>query len=111
MIYPFETECNCCIALPHIVKQPLSVSVKVSNNSKGVLECLATGMGPIQYKWEKYQSSRNSWIRPSNRAVNIASPKLIFKVITEEDEGVYHCITTNHDGCVVSNSATITVYG
>ena len=69
-----------------------------SNNSKCVLECLATGMGPIQYKWEKYQSSSNSWIRPSRRAVNITSPKLIFSVITEEDEGVYCCVTFNHHG-------------
>ncbi|XP_065905710.1 cell adhesion molecule DSCAM-like [Dysidea avara] len=97
--------------LPHIIKQPLSISIKISNNSKCVLECLATGISPIQYKWEKYQSSTNSWIRPSHRAVDITSPKLIFSVITEEDEGVYHCVTTNHDGSVVSNSATITVYG
>ena len=68
-------------------------------------------MGPIQYKWEKYQSSSNSWIRPSHRAVDITSPKLIFSVITEEAEGVYHCVVTNHDGSVVSSNATITVYG
>ena len=111
MIYPFVTEYDCCVALPHIIKQPLSISIKISNNSKCVLECLATGISPIQYKWEKYQSSTNSWIRPSHRAVDITSPKLIFSVITEEDEGVYHCVTTNHDGSVVSNSATITVYG
>jgi len=43
--------------------------------------------------------------------VNITSPKLIFSVITEEDEGVYHCIATNDDGSVESDNATITVYG
>jgi len=32
-------------------------------------------------------------------------------VITEEDEGVYHCIVTNDDGSIVSDNATITVYG
>ena len=32
-------------------------------------------------------------------------------MITEEDEGVYHCIVTNDDGSVVSDNATITVYG
>ena len=91
--------------------QPSSSTLKISNVSKCTLECLATGMGPIQYKWEKYQSSNNSWIRPSHRAVNITSPKLIFSVITEEDEGVYHCIATNNYGSVVSSNATITVYG
>jgi len=91
--------------------EPSSIVLKIGNNSKRVLECLATGMGPIQYKWEKYQSSSNSWIMPSHRAVNITSPKLIFSVITEEDEGVYHCVVTNSDGSVVSNSAAFTVYG
>ena len=75
------------------------------------MEIFATGIGHIQYKWEKYQSSSNSWIRPSHRAVNITSPKLIFSVITEEDEGTYRCIVSNHDGSVVSKIATITLYG
>jgi len=71
------------------------------------LECLATGKGPIWYKWEKYQSSSNSWIK----AVNITSPKLIFSVITDEDEGVYHCIASNYYGSVTSSNATIALYG
>ena len=41
----------------------------------------------------------------------IPSTKLIFTVIMEEDEGIYHCVVTNHDGSVVSDNATITVYG
>jgi len=32
-------------------------------------------------------------------------------VIMEEDEGVNHCVVINHDGSVVSDNATITVYG
>ena len=75
------------------------------------LNCEAEGMGPIYYKWEKYQPSNDSWIRPSDRAVNITSTNLIFTVIMEEDEGIYHCVVTNHDGSVVSDNATITVYG
>jgi len=75
------------------------------------MNCLASGEGTMQYKWEKYQSSSNSWKRPSLRVVNIISPKLIFRVIMEEDEGIYRCVATNHDGSVVSNNATITVYG
>ena len=39
-----------------------------------------------------------------HRVVNITSSKLIFNVITEEDEGVYHCIATNHDGSLYSGS-------
>jgi len=75
------------------------------------MECLATGMDPILYKWEKYQSSSISWITPSNTVVNATSPTLKFTVITEEDEGIYRCIVTNDDGSVASDNATITVYG
>ena len=75
------------------------------------MNCLASGHGAMQYRWEKYQSYSNSWIRPSHRVVNNTSPKLIFSVITEKDEGVYHCVVTDDDGSVMSNNATITVYG
>ena len=68
-------------------------------------------MGHIHYQWEKYQPSDGSWINPSYRVVNITSRKLIFSVIREDDEGVYHCIVTNNDGSVVSDNATVTVYG
>ena len=65
----------------------------------------------MQYKWEKYQPSSNSWIRPSHRAVDITLSKLIFSVITEEDEGVYRCVVSNYDGSVVSIKANVTTYG
>ena len=75
------------------------------------LHCEAKGIGPISYKWEKYQPSNDSWIRPSDRAVNITSTKLIFTVIMQEDEGIYRCVVTNDDGSVVSDNATITMLG
>ena len=75
------------------------------------VSCSAVGMGPIYYQWEKYNSSSNSWINPSHRAVNIASSLLKFNVIREEDEGVYRCIVTNDDGSVTSDNATVHVYG
>ena len=43
--------------------------------------------------------------------MNITSPNLKFSVVTEKDEGVYHCIVTNDDGSVISDNATINVYG
>ena len=71
----------------------------------------ATGMGPMHYQWRKYHLSNNSWIRPSHRAASITSPNLKFNVITEEDEGFYRCVVTNDDGSVISDNATIRVYG
>ena len=75
------------------------------------VSCSAVGMGPIYYQWEKYNTSNNSWISLSHRAVNIALPDLKFNVIREEDEGVYRCIITNDDGSVTSDNATVRVYG
>ena len=75
------------------------------------MSCSAVGMGPIYYQWEKYNTSNNSWISPSHRAVNITSSQLKFSDIREEDEGVYRCIVTNDDGSVISDNATVHVYG
>ena len=87
------------------------MTINVSMLNIVVLYCSAIGMGPMHYQWRKYHLSNNSWIRPSHRAVSITSPNLKFNVITEEDEGVYRCVVTNDDGSVISDNATIIVYG
>ena len=76
-----------------------------------MLSCSAVGNGPIFYKWEKYYSPNNSWINPSNRAVNITSSVLKFSVVREEDEGFYRCEAANDDGNVISNKAVVNIYG
>jgi len=98
-------------ALPDITTQPVKEIVKLGSTNLTTLSCSAIGMGPIYYKWEKYHTSNNSWIDPSHRALNITSPDLRFSVISEEDEGVYRCVATNDDGSIISNNATIHVYG
>jgi len=85
--------------------------IRQSNVNVEAMKCMASGIGPIYYKWEKYISFSNDWIEPSSRVVNATSSKLIFSIVTEEDEGIYHCVTTNNDGSTVSDNATITVYG
>ena len=85
--------------------------IEEGQTSVQVTSCTATGVGPINYQWEKYHPSSGRWIRPSQRVVNVHSSILIFSVITEEDEGVYRCIVSNDDGSVVSDNATTTVYG
>ena len=75
------------------------------------MSCKAIGMGIIYFQWEKYNTINSSWIVPSQRAVNTTSPNLVFSMIEEEDEGVYHCIVTNDNGSIVSDNATIFVYG
>ena len=75
------------------------------------MSCSAVGMGTMYFQWEKYDPLNNSWISPSHRALNIMSSDLKFSVITEDDEGVYRCNVTNNDGSVISDNATIHVYG
>ena len=75
------------------------------------VSCLAIGIGSIHYQWEKYHLFNNSWISPSHRAVSVMSSDLKFDVIAEEDEGVYHCVVTSNDGSVISDNATVRVYG
>jgi len=99
------------LALPNITKQPTSSAVRVNSTLKTVTHCIAIGIDPLHYQWEKYLSSNDSWIRPSHRAVNIKSQKLTFSIITEGDEGIYRCVVSNNDGSVLSDNVTITVYG
>ena len=91
--------------------QPVSIAVRVGELNVIAMSCKAVGMGPIYFQWERYHIMNNSWIKPSLRAVNTTSASLEFSVIAKEDEGVYHCIITNDDGSVISDNATIFVYG
>ena len=99
------------VALPNITIQPVSATFKEGDLNMTALHCSAIGMGPIYYHWEKYDSSSNTWINPSQRATSITTQNLKFSVLTEEDEGVYHCVVTNDDGNVISNNATVSIYG
>ena len=98
-------------ALPNITTQPVSIALKSGDLNVCAMSCSAVGMGPIYYQWQKYNSSNNSWISLSHRAVDITSSDLKFSVVREKDEGVYRCIVTNDDGSVTSDNATVNVYG
>jgi len=107
----FKIITECFLATAIIIVQLVSNTYRAKEEKLLALKCEARGMSPFYYKWEKYQPSNDSWIKPSDRAVNITSTKLMFTMIMEEDEGIYHCVVTNDDGSVVSDNATITVYG
>ena len=99
------------VALPSITKQPVSAKFKEGDLNVAALHCPAIGIGPIYYHWEKYNPSNYTWMNPSHRVLSTTTQNLKFSVITEEDEGIYHCIVTNDDGSVISDNATISVYG
>ena len=89
----------------------MSTNIKGNDLNVTALYCSAVGIGPIYYHWEKYDSSSNTWINPSNRVISSKKQNLKFSTITEDDEGIYHCIVTNDDGSVISDNATVSVYG
>ena len=99
------------VALPSITIPPVSATFKEGDLNVAALNCSAIGMGPIYYHWEKYDSSSSTWKNPSHTATSITTQKLKFSVITEEDEGVYRCVVTNNDGSVISDNATVSIYG
>lgn len=97
------------------VIQP-NVSAKYKQNSTDVtpFECLAIGharAGNIRYQWQKYYLSNKKWMRPSDRIMDVTSRHLKFRVIKEQDEGIYRCVATNDDDMVVSNGSEVVVYG
>ena len=103
---------SCCYtALPNITMQPTPVTFKAGDKNVTAMSCKAIGVEPIHYQWERYHSLDNNWITPSHRAMDTTSPNLKFSIITEEDEGPYRCIVTNDDGSIISDSATMFVYG
>ena len=69
------------------------------------------GVGQIKYEWEKFWKSNGTWSRAPYRRSIVTSPTLTINVVTEEDEGIFRCVATNNDGSLVSENATITVYG
>jgi len=100
------------VATPVITSHPESRVIKEGTENVS-LECLADayGLGNIQYRWRKYQNAKGLWIKPSSKRVSTSLTKLNFKLIEKGDEGTYYCIAMNEDGEVISNNATITVYG
>ena len=99
------------IATPRITLQPVPNVIRRNRKNVLVFKISAAGVGNIYYLWQKYDLFTNSWISVSTRAVNDTSSNLNFSIVTEEDQGIYHCIVTNYDGNVTSDNVTITVFG
>lgn len=99
------------VVSPVITIQPESQVIKEKERSILVFWVFASGVGPLYYQWQKYDPVTNGWIAPSSRVEDIKSLNLTFSLITKEDQGIYRCIVSNDDGHIISNNATIAVYG
>ena len=64
------------------------------------LECKATGVGTVKYSWQRKDTGNWTTISTSNITSYAATTS-----------GVYRCMVNNEAGSVVSNNATVNVYG
>ena len=99
---------NCTISsytgLPEITDHPTGGNVPMGRSI--TLMCRASGLGTLVYSWER-SSSGSSWTTVSND--NTTS----YTTDTTLTSGqyMYRCIVSNEAGLVMSNSATVSVYG
>ena len=68
------------------------------------LMCGASGLGTLVYSWER--SSGSSWTTVSNDNTSYTTNTTL-----TIGEYMYRCNVSNEAGSVVSNSATVNVYG
>ena len=88
---------------PSITTHPRDVTIPVGSTT--TLTCSADGDGTLMYSWERRSGS--SWTTVSND--NTTS----YTTDTTLTSGqyMYRCIVSNEAGLVMSNSATVNVYG
>ena len=67
--------------------------------------CRATGVGPLEYSWER-SSSSSSWITVSNDNTSYTTDTTL-----AIGQYMYRCRVSNGAGSVVSNNAIVNVYG
>ena len=86
---------------PEILEHPVSSDVPIKGNT--ILTCQTSGLGTLVYFWEK--SSGSSWTTISNNTSYTTDTTLAI------GEYMYRCRVSNDAGSVVSNIATVNVYG
>ena len=70
-----------------------------------ILTCRATGLGTLVYSWER--SSGSSWTIVSNDNTTSYTTDTTLAI----GQYMYRCRVSNDAGSVVSNNATVNVYG
>jgi len=88
---------------PVIIDHPTGGDVPMGRSI--TLVCRASGLGTIVYSWERRSSG--SWT-PIN---NANSPSYTTNRNIAVGQYTYRCVVRNEAGSVVSNSATVNVYG
>ena len=68
--------------------------------------CRASGLGTLVYFWERSTSSSSSWTTVGNDNISYTTD-----IRLTIGQYMYRCIVSNEAGSVMSNSASVIVYG
>ena len=88
---------------PVVINQPSSNDIPVGRSI--ILTCRANSLGTIIYSWER--SSGSSWTTVSNDNTTSYTTDTTLAI----GQYIYRCRVSNEAGSVVSNIATVNVYG
>ena len=91
------------IGPPLITGSPTNVTIAAGRTT--TLTCSADGGGTLMYSWERRSGSNWTHINNANRQSYTTNSNVAVGQYT------YRCVVTNEAGSVVSNSATVNVYG
>ena len=86
-----------------IIDHPVDGDVPIKENFN--LSCRASGQGTLVYSWER--SSGSSWTTVSNDNTTSYTTDATLTI----GQYMYRCRVGNEAGSVVSNIATVNVYG
>ena len=89
---------------PTITSQPQDTWVLDNENTN--FKVTASGMDPITYQWEKYDTGTNSWVAIAGETAATYSFKAVYA--THNNMKV-RCVVTDANGEVISGEATLTV--
>ena len=92
---------------PTITHHPANYNdIPVGNNITVTLMCRASGLRTLVYSWER-RSSGSSWTTVSNNNTTSYTTDTTLAI----GQYMYRCRVSNEAGSVVSNIATVNVYG
>ena len=88
---------------PLIITYPRDVTIPLRSTT--TLTCSVDGDGTLMYSWERRTDNRWAPINNAN------SPSYTTNSNMAVGQYMYRCIVSNEAGSVMSNSATVNVYG
>ena len=95
---------NYCVSdVPEILVHPVGHDLPI--NDQIILTCQASGLGTLVYLWER--GSGSNWITVSNDNTTSYTTDTTLAI----GQYMYRCRVSNEAGSVVSNIATVNVYG